>query len=250
MRHDVPVFRPATSTDLPMLKSLWAVCFTTDTPEDIDTFFSQIWPHAWSVIGEIGDRVVTMAHLLPASAFCDNEVLPVRYLYGGGTHPHYRGRGLYTQLLAECAKYVANRGEYALYLHPATASLVPLYKQAGFQEGIGRLPAGPLTDNDVCPLTTEEYVELRQKAIRKTSESIVCFEPAPTVAAVFLEGLSPYSTPNGTVLLSLGERIMDICPPPLTAPLEPVAMWLSTRAYPGLEEKMAKNGAYTALLGE
>lgn len=209
-----PDIRLAQETDVPQLKTLWLRCFPEDTPADVDAFFQTVWPLADCLIAlspEAPERPASMAFLLPAEVCFSGQRLPVRYLYAGCTAPEFRGRGLYTALLDAAKTYTAAHGAYALYLHPATPELEPLYRRAGYRPEIRRA-------ND--------------KAYRFTANTSAPFwQPVAPIAAFFAL-TAGNSTGNSTV------------------PAKPVAMWLPTAPSPALQRAMKETGGYTALLGE
>lgn len=241
--------RFANEEDTAALKELWHVCFPEDTAEDIELFFNQLFPLAICLVGIVEDKPIAMVNLLPATVFCAEEALPVRYLYGGCTSPAHRGRGWYSALLQKAATVVADNGEYAIYLHPATDSLVPLYRHAGYREGIGRAAAEPNSNGE--RLTDSAYIQCRRQLLLKGASSYVCWEPCDAVAKVFMKmaELYPVRAKGDLCLLHHPDAsIVDVFPPGAVS--DTVAMWLPTRPHALLEKYMRNIGGYTALLGE
>ncbi len=138
---NTPVFRMGTAADIPRLKQLWFTVFTEDPLSIVEDFLGILEPVSECCCAFVGDELVSMLFLLPATAADGQQTFSVRYLYAGCTHPTFRGRGIYGELMAFAAKQAAQSRVAAIYLHPASASLFDYYHRLGYRRGIRRIGA-------------------------------------------------------------------------------------------------------------
>lgn len=247
------VFSTAQEYQIPLLKQLWMACFPEDRPDDIDRFYGELFSSMVCLIGTVDDRPVTMLHLLPAGAFVRGVSFPVRYLYAGCTHPAHRHHGYYVALLCYAKKHVEEIGECGIYLHPATAQLIPLYEKAGYTNAIVSAVPQMLDGNEIpLTLSAEDCAKRRQELILELDSNYVYFEPDAPVSAIFIEGMmregvSLYSRNSHLMLVKSG-KIIDSTP--CDGMTYGSAMWLPTLEAPLLARAMSTYGGYTALLGE
>ncbi|MBQ9860403.1 MAG: GNAT family N-acetyltransferase [Clostridia bacterium] len=148
-------FRQATPDDVSAMVALWKLCFPEDDEAFIHRFFAE-FPAECGLVACKGD-LLAMLFLLPAAVVYRDKQYPVRYLYAGCTHPAYRNRGIYTRLLSFAAEQAALLGARAIYLHPASDSLVEYYKRCGYRSGIGEWGMDG-TGRNGTDISAEDYV--------------------------------------------------------------------------------------------
>ena len=119
--------RPAVSSDLPALKALWSLSFPEDSDADRDLFFAAAGiEHCF--VEECDGVVASMTFGLPVS---DGE-REFQYIYAACTHPDFRGRGVFSDLLRQVLAEAKARGFVASFLHPAEPSLTAFYARFGY----------------------------------------------------------------------------------------------------------------------
>ncbi len=128
--------KAASNKDIHALIDLWMCCFTEDEEDYPRDFLGLVDLPTQACVGFSDGKPVTMLFLLPATARCGKECRRVRYLYAGCTHPDYRRRGYYEELMAHALLRVNQWGEEAIYLYPAKRSLVTYYERLGYRGGI------------------------------------------------------------------------------------------------------------------
>ena len=162
--------RPATPEEIPQLKALWQKCFG-DPVSYIDTFYDQFCT-AEQVVEVVEDgRVCSMASLLPVTLRTpEGESLPVTYLYALATDPALQGKGRARELLQYADGVLADRGDKAMILVPASASLHKFFSATGMDECFvhrkSEFLASTLTGDtgggSFTPIGPEEYNEIRE----------------------------------------------------------------------------------------
>lgn len=153
---DACICRMARETDSEALLSLWQMCFTEDTTDDVRAFLSLTEITQQACCAFLGDTLVSMLFLLPATAVYKQTAYPVRYLYAGCTHPAHRRRGYYCLLLAFAAEQARAQGNHAIYLHPAEESLFEYYAVYGYRRGI-KPPAAVLPEDAIVFSPNEPF---------------------------------------------------------------------------------------------
>lgn len=165
---------------------LWQVSFPSDSLNYIENFFTHLPPKTITLAGECDGELVTMLFLLPAEAHFRETSYPVRYLYAGCTHPQYRGRGYYRELMAAAAQAVTAMGEHAIYLHPADDVLTATYQRLGYRVGVfGGEHSQPREATPACQ-TVAEYMKTREKLIHRISQNAIFWNTAEDVTRFFI----------------------------------------------------------------
>ena len=143
--------------DQKRLEELFDLCFPGEEGF-VRWFFQKIWkPENTLLLGE--EPLQAMLQLLPVQ-LCRGETCGRgRYIYGVGTHPSFRGKGLAGALLEEARKKGEEQGIDLLMLIPQEPSLFEYYQRFGYRtafwmeersikayEGEGRLSAARAED--------------------------------------------------------------------------------------------------------
>ena len=121
--------RYATSADLPALHRIWAASFPEDTEADRTAFFA-VATLDRCLVAECEGTVASMVFSLPSR--CDGQQL--QYIYAAATHPDYRGRGLFGDLLTFAQAEAKREGCVGSFLRPAEPSLANYYARFGYTQ--------------------------------------------------------------------------------------------------------------------
>lgn len=184
------------------LTELWRAAFPSDPVDYIDGFFAHLSQDTVTMVGEIDEKAVTMLFLLPAEARFRGKSYPVRYLYAGCTHPQYRGRGYYRELMSAAAQTVAAMGENAIYLHPADEKLTATYQRLGYRAGIFGGDHFRAENKPSVYQTVNEYMMRRSKIIERLSENTVIWSANEDVTRFFVAD----AVARGATMLGDNER--------------------------------------------
>ena len=158
--------RLAKRQDIPALCEVWKSCFS-DNEEYIRYFYKENSKNIDILVLTVDDKPVCMAHIFDATMVNGNEKTPAKYLYAGGTHAQYRGKGYFSILVKHIIKW-AKENEFALFFIPASQTLVEFYRTFGFEPD-ARLKKIHLSPNNTELLTYKEisyfeYNRMRNKA--------------------------------------------------------------------------------------
>ena len=119
--------------DIPELKRLWQLCFPEDTPEEIASFFHEVFRPEDCLVCREEAQPVSMAFLLPARLHTPEGLFPIHYLYAAATRPDRQGLGLFGKILQESFRVGRERGTEASCLLPAEEGLIPYYSRFGYR---------------------------------------------------------------------------------------------------------------------
>lgn len=125
--------RTATAADTADITAIWQDAFFEDTPQDIAMFLQAVTPEKDCLLLCVDGQPVSMGFFLPATLRCEGRVLPLRYLYAAATRSELRGRRLFAELLTGAHAYWEQRGAAAVFLKPATPSLMAYYQRFGYR---------------------------------------------------------------------------------------------------------------------
>ncbi len=237
-----------TSSTADALIDLWCACFQTDSPEYVHRFMRALPSDTLIVVGEVATVPVTMACLLPATATVRDKRYVVRYLYAGCTHPSSRGNGYYRQVMDAAYTLVRDKGESAIYLHPANSKLTHSYYRMGYLPGIVSGTVGQLRHvNDLS-----SYCDARKVLLRRLSQEIVTWELSPTMVSFFLAD----AVSNGAKMSCTDTAVClytaDGCVDALSAALDnntEYCLWIPTDAS-DLQNEMLQHGGVTGVVGD
>lgn len=152
--------RPAVPSDLPALKALWSLSFPEDGDAARDAFFAAVGiTHCF--VEEKDGVVASMTFGLPVS---DGE-REFQYIYAACTHPDFRGRGVFSELLQQVLAQAKARGFAASFLHPAEPSLAAFYARFGYTPAVfvSRGQGEAKRPVPVEKLTAEDYAARRER---------------------------------------------------------------------------------------
>lgn len=123
----------ASKQDIAAMTALWHVCFG-DSPGLIAGFWNRMFAHIRVYTAREQGSVAAMVCALPATLVDESgESFDCSYLYAVCTHPHHRGRGLCTRLLAYAEQQEAGRGAAFAALVPEGAEKFEFYEKRGYQ---------------------------------------------------------------------------------------------------------------------
>ncbi len=123
--------RFAVPDDEKVLRALWALCFPGDG-KFTNYFFERIYDPAGALVAVDGENPVAMLHMLPYTFRWHGQEIPLSYLYGIGTHPEFRNRGLSRGLMEQALFELHLRGVPLAALIPERDDLFPFYEKQGF----------------------------------------------------------------------------------------------------------------------
>lgn len=109
------------------VRRLWQEVFG-DSRAFVDSFLVRYYLPDRCVVRRDGDRVVSMAHIVPMQTDAGRTA----YIYAVATDPAYRGRGLGRQVVDECVERARGEGFDAAALIPSQDSLKGFYADSGF----------------------------------------------------------------------------------------------------------------------
>ena len=132
--------RYAQAGDSPAVMALWEACFPG---EDLFTayFFKALYDPSHALLCEAGHghgqaqdhgQVVAMLHMMPYTFTWLGRDMPLSYIYGVGTHPDFRRRGLAGDLLDQALFEMHLRGVAFAALIPQQQWLFAYYRSFGF----------------------------------------------------------------------------------------------------------------------
>lgn len=125
--------RWATPDQEAALVRLWMAAFPQDTRENAADFLRRVRLSEECLVYAEQDEPVSMAFLLPATLVMDGVERPVQYIYAAATLPARRGQGIFGRLLTRAQELVAEKGQAASCLYPASPRLAQYYARFGYQ---------------------------------------------------------------------------------------------------------------------
>ncbi len=210
---------------------LWCTCFSEDAPEYVERFLNHLPHDTIILVGETEKKPVTMLFLLPATADFRDRSYAVRYLYAGCTHPKYRGRGYYRQLMAFAAKTVHRIGECGIFLHPADERLTKMYERLGYIRGIDGGGTQPSFDN-FQRISVSAYYAKRQSAVFDTQSTAVVWKLNKATTHFFFEEAIKFDSQiyaNGTTVALVADgKILERFPRTAIIKNSAFCLWLPT----------------------
>lgn len=114
------------------LYSLWRECFHEEKVYT-NLFFDKLYPNVECAAAFDGEKLCAALYLLPAKLNVLGEMKDAVYVYGAGTSPEYRGRGIMRGLLDFASDVSAANGANYLFLMPAEEALSNFYEKCGFK---------------------------------------------------------------------------------------------------------------------
>lgn len=245
--NDRIVMRQCCAADVDTLKKLWALCFSDDSRDDIDAFFARAYHQAVAFAGFDGDDAVVMLYLLPAHANGTDCRIPVWYLYAGGTHPAYRARGLYRELMQTAREWAIKSDKHAIYLHPANSSLYELYAALGYTRSLVSQTSIPATATR--SITLDDYFGKRSHS---TSNEILVWEPDDSIAEFFMKPTWHAGVDqNHLMCLYDGEVVIERLPLTVDASETNVtALWITTTDDEAICTQLESSLGYSLIYGD
>lgn len=235
------------------LTTLWQVAFPSDPLDYIESFFAHLPQKSVTLAGECDGELVTMLFLLPAEARFREKTYSVRYLYAGCTHPRYRGRGYYRELMTAAAQAVVAMGEHAIYLHPADDVLTATYQRLGYRVGIVGDEHSPT--NKIMPVcqTVDEYMQKRGELIGRISQEAIFWNTAEDLTRFFVTDAvsrgAQMSADDGCIELAINGTIIESLKHNYSNKNKDYCLWLPIGDTP-LTALMGEYDGVTGLVGD
>lgn len=126
-------FRKLNPADIPQLKTLWKQGFG-DSDEEIDRFFTTVWPNAGGFCAEENGAVISMVFSLPVALALADETKKAVYLYAVTTQEKYRRQGVCKKLLSYAEKELKKKNVACMLLVPEDDHLAAYYESLGFTQ--------------------------------------------------------------------------------------------------------------------
>ena len=145
--------RLAERQDIPALCGIWKACFA-DSEEYINLFYSNNFERLETYVLCVNGKPVSMVNLLPAAFAHRARSLPAKFIYAAGTLPAYRKKGYMGRLIKHVTSLAKETG-YALFLKPATSSVMTYYQKFGFEKD-SCLRLVNVSPTDSLPLAADE----------------------------------------------------------------------------------------------
>ncbi len=123
--------RYADPDDKAALVSLWRLCFPQDE-RFTAYFFDTLYRPDQALMLTVDGTPAAMLHMFPRTLHWLGQDVPVSYLYGVGTHPDFRRRGLARVLLEQALFEMHLRGVFFTVLIPQEPWLFDFYAPMGF----------------------------------------------------------------------------------------------------------------------
>lgn len=236
-----------------LLTELWRSAFPGDPSEFIESFFLHLPKNSVTLAGECDGELVTMLFLLPAEARFRGKAYPVRYLYAGCTHPRYRGRGYYRELMAVAAQAVSALDEQAIYLHPADDMLTVTYQRLGYRVGIFGGEHSHANKTSLACEAVDDYMQKRDKLINFISQNTVFWNTAEEVTRFFVADAVArgvrMSVDEDCVELALNNTVIESVTSDYSHKNKDYCLWLPIGDTP-LTALMADYDGVTGLVGD
>lgn len=116
-------------------KEIWKLCFG-DQDNYIDFYYAQRYKEEETLLLLHDGEISAMLTLIPVKVIApDKRSHNSAMLYALATHPKYRGKGLATQLLDFCNRYLRSRNITFSILVPAGRHLFDFYHKQGYRDG-------------------------------------------------------------------------------------------------------------------
>ncbi|MDR1157532.1 MAG: GNAT family N-acetyltransferase [Oscillospiraceae bacterium] len=123
--------RYARGGDAASVRALWALCFPGEAAF-AEYFFARLYRPERALLAVGPDGPAAMLHIMPFEMAWLGQTVPVGYVYGVGTHPAFRRRGLAAGLLDQALFEMHLRGCTFAALIPQEAWLFDFYRPFGF----------------------------------------------------------------------------------------------------------------------
>ncbi len=129
--------RHGEENDFEELRELWAICFP-EAPEFNIFFFERMYNYSAVRLISCSGKIAAALYVFPYSFAKDGkDELKGYYIYGVGTRPEMRGRGLAGILLNETLKEARECGMDLCMLVPQNEGLFAFYEKFGFSPAFG-----------------------------------------------------------------------------------------------------------------
>ena len=213
------MMRYATRSDIPGMKTIWAMSFD-DELNYVDFFYDKIASPEDTVVFETDGVIAAMLTLIPTKFVYGGHAVKAAYIYGAATHKKYRRHGAMTALLKFAEEQSLARGYSLCILVPGERYLFDYYKRRGYRADFScrnvMIKHGML-DNSVRPEVAVETDALTSRQIYELREQ--CLRPFPYIrwnehqldnilldAAAYGEHVESYNGELGSAYLICGER--------------------------------------------
>lgn len=207
--------RFAADKDMETLHRLWTVCFPGDE-RFAEHFFKRLYrPEQALAVFDEYECALAMLHILPREVSLFGHPLQAGYIYGVGTHPEHRRKGLARDLLDQAFFQLHLRGVPLAMLIPQERWLFDFYAPFGFRP-VGRqqiletelsLTGHEITDIPRLNNCYETHFAAVPHVLRSREVWEVILEEVAMAAG------RCYETSGGGYALMTGQKVMEAAGP-------------------------------------
>ncbi len=176
--------RFAEERDREGISKLWITCFPGDEAFR-NYFMKEIFVPNNTFVYTDGDKVVSMAHILPMEIDYHANVVSAGYIFAVGTDPKYRGRGLAAEVLEQIFKELRQRNITIAFLVPQKDSLFDYYKRFGFAEVFSLTKSKLRRDSIPNDTIVDRFSLVRSSLTAKRPDAIPTSEDISDVNSLF-----------------------------------------------------------------
>lgn len=125
--------RYANNQDEAGLRALWKACFPEEEDSFTEYFFTRLYKPDGALVCAHEGRITAMLHMMPFEISLGGRVLSASYIYGVGTDPAFRNRGLSGELIRRAFGQMHEKNIAVAVLIPQQAWLFDFYRKFGFE---------------------------------------------------------------------------------------------------------------------
>lgn len=153
------MIRYAETEEKQQISYIFNVCFPGEENFS-DWFFSEVFDAGNTIVYDIDGKIVAALQMLPVKLLHGSSSYSSAYLYGVGTLPEYRGKGIMAQLISFCLDECRKKELDFSILIVQEPSLFDYYEKFGFQKffSVGTEEKAVTAEDivDFRPLTIED----------------------------------------------------------------------------------------------
>ena len=123
----------ARAEDAGRLRALWKACFPEEEDSFTEYFFTRLFRPSDALVCAQEGQIAAMLYMLPFALSLGGQVLSASYIYGVGTDPAYRNRGLSGTLMKRALWEMHQKNTAVAVLIPQQAWLFDFYTKFGFE---------------------------------------------------------------------------------------------------------------------
>ncbi|MDR0382299.1 MAG: GNAT family N-acetyltransferase [Oscillospiraceae bacterium] len=154
--------RYARGADAASVRALWALCFPGEAAFT-EYFFARLYRPEQALLAVGPEGPAAMLHIMPFEMAWLGQTVSVGYVYGVGTHPAFRRRGLAGALIDQALFEMYLRGCVFSVLIPQEEWLFDFYRPFGFAAVFHRFAVGYTAPRGVRAARAEDIEALNRR---------------------------------------------------------------------------------------